>query len=237
MRRTAFLLFLLVGAAPAQAQASPQNAPPSMPIAVAQGSATVKRVPDRALVTVATETRAEQPAEAQSRNAEAMQKVRDRLRQAGIPEDAIRTVSFNLREEADFVEGKRVPRGYVVTNAIEVRVDELDRLGKLLDQVVSAGVTSIHGIQFELKKREEAEREALRLAVEDARARAEALAAGAGVRLQEIVRIEEHGDRGPTPPPRPMMRTMAAEADVSTPVAAGEIAIEVSVTLTARIAR
>lgn len=231
LARLAYLSAFLAAPVHAQAPATSDQGPPTI---VAHGTATVKRAPDQAFVTFATESRAPEPAAAQAANARAMTAVRDRLRDADIPDEAVRTVSFMLREEADYVEGRRVPRGYLVTNAIEVRVDEIDELGELIDGVVSAGATSVQGVRFDLQARDEAEREAVRLAVEDARRRAEAAAAGAGLRLTGIRRVEEHGPRGSPPPPEPLLRTMAAEAQAaSTPVAAGEIAIEASVTLTA----
>lgn len=226
------LLLFMTSAAVALAQTpAPAAGPPAI---VAEGFATVRQAPDQAFVTFATETRAPEPQRAQQLNAAAMKKVRDELRQADIPDEAIQTAGFNLHEEVDYVDGRRVPRGYVVSNTIEVRVDELDELGELIDDVIAAGATSVHNIRFDLRKRQDAEREAVRLAVADARGRAEAAAAGAGLRLEQITRIEEHGRQGPVKPPVPMMRAMAAEADAATtPVAPGEIAIEARVTLTA----
>lgn len=214
----------------------PQPRPPQPPTVVANGHATVKRAPDRAFVSFATETRASKPDQAQKDNARAMEKVRSQLRDNKIADDAIRTISFNLREDVDWVNGKRVSRGYAVSNVIEVRVDALDSLGTLLDQVVTAGATSVGGIRFDLKDRDGAEREALRLAVADARARAEAAAAGAGVRIVSVQTIEEQG-AADVPRPMPMMQMraeMAADAP-STPVAAGEIEIQATVRLTAII--
>jgi hypothetical protein len=234
MRSTSTLFAALwVAAAPALAQPPSRMTDP--PTVVTGGQAVVKRAPDRAFVSFATETRASRPDQAQRDNARAMEKVRDELRDHRIPDEAIRTASFNLREDVDWVNGKRVPRGYVVSNVVEVRVDALDSLGRLLDDVVKAGATSVGGIRFDLKDRAAAEREALRLAVEDARGRADAVASGAGVRIVRVQTIEEQG--GPEiPRPMPMMRMEAAVADApSTPVAAGEIEIQASVRLTAII--
>jgi uncharacterized protein len=224
---------LLLAASSAWAQ-PPRG--PEPPTVVTNGRAIVKRAPDRAFVSFSTETRASRPDQAQKDNARAMEKVRAELGDQKIPDEAIRTTSFNLREDVDWVNGKRVPRGYVVSNVIEVRVDALDRLGGLLDQVVQAGATSVGGIRFDLKERDSAEREALRLAVADARARAEAAASGAGVRIVRVQTIDEQGSPD-IPRPMPMMRmeaAMAADAP-QTPVAAGEIEIQANVRLTAII--
>ena len=228
-------MMLLVTAASAYAQTPAPPGPPGPPVVVATGVATVKRAPDQAFVTFTTESRAPRPADAQKLNAQAMSQVQDVIKKAGIPAEAVRTLSFNLREDNDWVNGKRVSRGYVVSNAIDVRVDKLDDLGRLLDSAVGAGATNVSGIRFDLKDRSAAEREAVRLAVADARARAEAAADGAGTKVVGVVRIEESSDRN-MPPPMPMMRMEArAAAAPETPVAAGEIEIRATVTLTAAI--
>lgn len=231
---------MLLAAVAATPRAIAQNlqppAPPGPPVVVASGVATVKRAPDQAFVTFTTESRAARPAEAQKLNAQAMAQVQEAVKRAGIPADAVRTLSFNLREDVDWVNGKRTSRGYVVSNAIEVRVDKLDDVGRLLDAAVTAGATNVSNIRFELKDRSGAEREAVRLAVADARARADAAAEGAGTKVVSVVRIEETSDRN-MPPPMPMMRMAEARvaAAPETPVVAGEIEIRATVTLTAAI--
>ena len=230
---SALCAFVVLTAASAWAQ-PPRGG--ELPTVVTNGRAIVKRAADRAFVSFATETRASKPDQAQKDNARAMEKVREKLRDQRVQDEAIRTTSFNLREDVDWVNGQRVPRGYVVSNVIEVRVDALDGLGNLLDEVVKAGATSVGGIRFDLKDREAAEREALRLAVADARARAEAAATGAGVRIVRVQTIDEQG-AGEVPRPMPMMRMEAAMASDAgpTPVAAGEIEIQATVRLTAII--
>jgi len=224
-----FVPLLLLTAVPVAAQ---PRVVPVEPTVAAAGEAIVRRAPDQAFVTIATESRAPRPEAAQQANARAMEKVRRELRDQKIPDAAIRTVSFNLREDFDYTSGGRVSRGFVVTNAIEVRVDDLTRLGRLVDEVIKAGATSISGIRFELKDRDAVEREALRRAVEDARARAEALAAGAGLRIVRVQSITDQGIEA-VPPPMPMMR-MEARADAAeTPMAPGEIEVRASVRLTA----
>src|SRR5207248_4760075 len=94
--------------------------------------------------------------------------------------DAIRTIGIDLQQEFDFPQGRRVAREFVARNTIEVRVDDLARVGDVLDVAVQAGAAATSGVRFDLRDRSGAEREALRLAVADARARADAAAAGTG---------------------------------------------------------
>jgi uncharacterized protein YggE len=90
-------------------------------------------------------------------------------------------------------------------------------------------------VRFELKDRAGAEREALRLAVMDARGRADAAASGAGRTVDRVLKIEDQRQIV-VPPPRPMMMTRAvAEAAPDTPLEPGAIEIRAQVTLTVSI--
>ena len=237
MRRLLIFLsiaFLEIASSAAQAQAPPP--PPGPPVVVAMGHATIERAPDRAFVTFSTETRGTKPEDVQKQNALAMTRVEDAATRAKVPADAVRTLGFNLQEEFDWVNGKRVSRGYTASNSVEVRVDDLTTLGSLMDAAVQAGATGVGAVRFDLKDRAGAEREALRLAVADARARVDAAAAGANTRVVGIVRIEESGaPRGPMPVPMMRMAMAASDRAPETPVAPGQIEIEASVTLTAAL--
>ncbi|HXH05674.1 MAG TPA: SIMPL domain-containing protein, partial [Vicinamibacterales bacterium] len=160
-------LTALVAAGPAHAQPAPER-PAARPAVVVVGEAVVRRAPDRAFVDVLVESRAQAPREAVARNARVMAAVQERLRGAGLPAEAIETRGYELQEEVDYVEGRRVSRGYVARNRIEVRVDQLDRLGDVIDLAVAAGAGGIGGVRFDLRDRAAAEREALRRAAADA---------------------------------------------------------------------
>ena len=220
----AVAFMLAAGAASAQ--------PPQPDVIVTTGEAVVRRAPDRAFITVTVETRAKGPRDAQRLNAEAMSAVQQRLEQARVPKDAVRTQGYDLQQEFDFTGGKRVPREFVARNAIEVRVDEIGRVGELLDVAVQGGATAIGGVRFDLRDRESVEREALRLAVVDARMRAEAAAAGAGRAVDRVIKVEDVREGGGSMP-RPMM-TLARAADAATtPVEPGLVEVRARVTLTA----
>ena len=146
---------------------------------------------------VSAESRAPSPREAQRRTAELMRPVLEALRTAKIPDEAVRTTGYDLQQEFDFTNGKRVPRGYVARNSIEVRVDDVSRVGELLEAVVNQGATSVSGLRFDVKDQGKLEREAVRRAVTDARLKAEAAAAGAGRTLDRLLRIEEAGATRP----------------------------------------
>jgi hypothetical protein len=230
------LSFLALCCAPAAAQ-QPGFQPSGPPVIVTAGEGVVKHAPDRAWVTISAENRARTPQEAQQANVNAMNAVIARIKDKGIPSDAIRTSSYNLQPEFDYQGGKQTLRDYLARNQVEVRVDVLEKTGDVIGAAVANGATNVSGVQFDLKDRPAAEREALTLAVRDARQRAEAAAAGAGLQIERILRVEEQREMSPVP--RPMMAAFAGrggvQAEPTVPIEAGEIEIRARVTLTAAI--
>lgn len=236
-RLAAGSLAALLAAVPAlvPAAAHADDAPPQ-PAIVVNGEAVVQATPDRAFVTVSVESRDKNPGAAQKQTATAMDAVRKKLAQTGVKDDQIRTIAYDLQLEFDFDKGRQVPRGYVARDTIEVRLDDITLVGAVIDASVGAGATNIGGVRFDLKDRDTLEREALKKAVADGRARADAAAAGAGVTVASVLRIEEQRMFAPPPGPAPMMmRVAAAEAAPPTQIDAGQIEIRARVTLTAAL--
>ncbi|MGD9902669.1 MAG: SIMPL domain-containing protein [Vicinamibacterales bacterium] len=229
----AVVIATAVAAGPAGLAAQPPSPPP--PVVVVRGEGEVRVQPDVAFITLATEHRAATAREAQAQGAAAMAAVQQRLAGAGVAKDAIRTLSYDLQAQFDYVSGKQVPRGFLARNVVEVRAD-VPRVGELLEQAIAAGGTAVQGVRFDVRNRTELERQAITRAVADARARAAAAAEGAGATIVAVLRIEEDGVVRPVEPP--MMRMAAdsiAAAPPPPPIAAGETVIRATVTLTAAI--
>lgn len=235
---TMVLAALAAAAAPVMAQVAPAEPPGD--VVVTQGEGLIKIAPDQAFVTVASEARAKTAQEAQRLNTQAAQAVTDSLRKASLAPDAVRTISYNLSPEFDFTNGKQVLRGYVARNTIEVRVDDVTRVGEIVQLAVGSGATSISGIRFDLKNRVEIERQALAAAVKQARARADAMAVAAGRSVDRVVRIDDQAGSG-GPPPHPMYaRAMMSDAAGAAPappppIEAGDLEVTARVQLTVRL--
>jgi len=227
MRIVACLAACFVAAVPVFAQDSSQST------IVTTGDAVVRKVPDVAFVGVTVETRARTSREALAANADAANAVMTKLADLGIPKDALRTAFLRVEQEFDYSNGRRTPRGFVARNTVDVRVDDVTKAGDVADGVVQAGATAIDGMRFELKDRSAAEREALRLAVADARSRADAIAVAAGRNIERIIKIEDSRIAGPEP--RPMMAMRAGAEPAPTPVEPGFIDVRAHVSLTVSI--
>ena len=221
------LLSLLVASTAALAQTAE---PPQI---IVTGDGTIKATPDQAWISIGSESRSKISKEAQQRNADAMTAVQQKIAAFGVPKEAIKTTAIDLQMEFDYANGRQTPRGYVARNTIEVHVDDLAKLGDVLDAVVNSGATMIHGLRFDVKERDQLAATALQAAVKKAMTKSQAIATGSGRVIDRVIKIEELSDGAPVP----MLKqyAMTARADAQTPVAPGELEIHAQVRLTVAI--
>ena len=195
---------------------------------MAHGQATVRRVPDLAVVSLAVTVQDKQVARARDEANRRASAILDRLRGLGLPEADVQAPSLAVRPTYDYSRGGPKVTGYEASRPMSLRIRNAELLGPVLDGLVDDGATQVHGTSMELAEPEAATREALAAAVAVARSRAEALATAAGVALGDTLRIEE-GDGEPSPMPRGAMLRMAGQEAAPTEIAAGEIEITASV--------
>lgn len=205
--------------------AEPERAPERTVSVSASGS--VAAEPDLAIISIAVVSEAETAREALARNTATMAKVIDGLKALAISAQDIRTTAVNVepryrnaKDEAPSVVG------YQVVNQVRITARQLQRLGEVLDHVVSLGVNQIGGIAFEVSKAEELKDEARAAAMANALRRAKLYAASAGAEIGQVLTISEDPS---APGPRPMARALAA-GDV--PIEAGTQRLEVKINVT-----
>ena len=81
--------------------------------------------------------------------------------------------------------------GFWVSNTVNMTLRDLTQVGQMLQAAVDAGANSIYGLQFTVADPDSVEDLARTRAVEDARRRAETLAAAAGVEVGGVVSLRE----------------------------------------------
>jgi uncharacterized protein YggE len=156
------------------------------------GMGIVKTKPDRAIISLSVVTQADSAERAISENAVKTDNVIKALKAVGIGEDKMETSTYSLNPIWDY-SGGSPPRitGYTCSNTIRITVTDLNRIGEVIDDAVSAGANHVSSLQFTVS--DEAMRqigsEALRDAVRDADLKARAVANAAGVTLTGLVSI------------------------------------------------
>jgi hypothetical protein len=195
------------------------------------GEGDVKAKPDRATLSAGVLTEAKTAAAALAANNGAMNAVFGALKRLGIPDRSIQTSEISVQPQ--YPNDSRLPRritGYQVSNTVTVTVDDLGRLGPVLDALVSSGANSLGDIAFGLRDPKPLEAQAGAAAVHDAMQKADAMARAAGVNLGPIVSIGEGAVSEPVPLGRRMPALMAMNGG-PTPVAAGVETISATVTI------
>ncbi len=194
----------------------------------------VSAEPDEATIQTGVTSEAKTAREALSKNSEAMKKVIAELKGKGIEPKDIQTTQFNIEPVYVYPKEGQPPvlNGYRAHNMVAVKVRNLDKLGEVLDQLVTSGSNQMNGISFDVSKAETLKDEARKAAMANAVRRAKLYAQAAGADVGEIVQISEDVSiSGPQPVFYGKARTMAANAE-SAPVERGSVDLEARVTAT-----
>lgn len=188
------------------------------------------RTPDLAEMSGGVITTAPTAAAAIAENATRMSAVVAAVRRAGIADRDIQTASISLQPQYRYDQNQPpVLTGYQASNTVTLRLRKLNDAGRLLDTLVSVGANQLNGPNFRVENDAAALDEARLQAVATLRARADLYAKATGVRIKRILSIAEQQGYDGRPQPMLQMRAMKAEAD--TPVAPGEVALAVTVTM------
>jgi uncharacterized protein YggE len=194
------------------------------------GTGSVEVRPDRARVAFAMETRGETAAAAADANAEAMSRVLEALRSAGLEGLELATYGYSLRPEYQVEDNRRTQRiiAYTVLNNVGATLSDVDAVGRAIDAGVRAGANRVAGISFFASETDAARREALAQAVEVARAEAEVMARALGHTLGPALEVRGGAQR---PGPVPYAMEMSAMRAADTPVEVGDQTVTASVTI------
>lgn len=189
--------------------------------------------PDLVTIGAGVSTQAPTAVEAMRQNAQAMQRVIDRIKALGVDDKDIQTTGINLNPQYDYdrTNQQQVFRGYQVSNRVSVKLREIEETGAALDALVVAGATDLSGPSFSIEGDEAAKDLARQRAVERAEQRAEAYARMLGYDGVKVLAISE-SLQGSGPMPEMAMRAMvAADAAASTPVQPGQVSTGVSISI------
>ena len=171
--------------------AAPSSNPPARSLTVA-GAGTAYLVPDIAYIYIGVHTEKSSASESVTANNSQTQNMIKTLTDFGIDAKDIRTTNFSIYPFDKYDPLTNTPTGekyYSVDNTVYVTIRDLDKLGDLLDTVVSAGANTVNSIQFDVADKEVVLKQAREDAMKNAARQAQELADAAGVKLGEIQTI------------------------------------------------
>lgn len=190
---------------------------------------------DIAMISFSVVSEGKRVVDVQNENTRKTNQVIKFLKESGIEEKDIKTTTYSLYPQYSYEEG-RAPRivGYSITQALEAKIRKLDKIGEILEGATLNGVNQIGSLYFKVDKDEEFKEQARKLAIEDAKKKAENLASQLGVKLIKISGYSESG--APVPIYREFeFLSKGVGGGESPQIQTGESEIIINVTLTYEI--
>lgn len=237
---TSLLAALLIAAASTAAAQETRVDAPTIPVLTVSAEGDARVTPDEATVRLGVFTQAPTAREAQDQVSRTAAAILEAVRRLGIPAERIQTSDLSLGPV--YGQGRpgnepEEPRivGYQASNVVSIQVEQLDKVGPVIDAGLGAGANRLDGVMFGLRNDRQARAEALTQAVEAARSKAEALARALRVRLVRILEVAE-GGIAVSPPPFLKGRMAAMESMADTPVSPGQVGVNATVTIRWEIA-
>jgi len=201
------------------------------------GTGEVYAKPDLAITSFSVIKEAKTVAEALSSNTEKMNAVIQAMKDQGIEDKDLKTISFNIspRYEWDksssiYLEGERKLVGYEVSQTLEVKIRELDKTADILQSGADAGSNQVGNLQFTIENSDELKAQAREVAIDEAKEKADVLAKQLDVRLAGVTSFSESRVGGVY-----YMDAKAESGMGGVQIETGENKIEVSVSVTYKI--
>jgi uncharacterized protein YggE len=220
--------FAVAAEAPVQAQQQQLTPPGTQGHIVVIGEGSVSAVPDYAQTIGGVTTQGKSVQEATAANSKIMAAITAALVGAGVAQKDIQTSRFWVQPEYNTSSPPKIS-GYEVSNQATVKIRDLNKAGDIIERIVGAGATNIGNIQFEHNDPSKLLDQAREAAVADAKHKAEVYAKASGVTLGRVAWLTE--DAGYTPPMPMFAARAAAGAAAPVPIATGEDALHVRITV------
>jgi len=207
------------------------------PYVQATGEATVSAKPDQALVEIGVVSQGSTAIATAAQNAKQTAAVLADLHKLLGGINQLKTTNYSVRPSYQYPKpgAAAVITGYIATNVVEVTLDDLAQVSDVIDSAIQSGANNIQHLEYRLKNPRAVRGQALREAAEQAKASAESIALGLGLKVVRVLSAEEvtpeeglgMAKKAPPPPP--------PGAAPATPVEIGMIDVGVTVTLRVEI--
>lgn len=155
------------------------------------GSGEIPVAADTAVISLGVSYQDADVQKAQARVNETIAAIRALLTENGIPQESLNTDFLNIYALYDYSETEEKVVAYRANNNLAIQVKDMEQVGEIIDLAFSAGANTLNGVSFSAKNVDEIKPEAMKAAVADARAKAEILAAAAGLKITGIEAISE----------------------------------------------
>ena len=165
------------------------------------GQGKVVAVPDVAKIQLGLQTEKPTVAAAQTENTKKMNALIEKLKKDfKIDAKDIQTANYSIYPQYDWTKGRQIFRSYQVSQNVNVKIRNMDKISDIIQAVGDAGLNQVGGLVFEVDEPEKIKQEARGLAIKNAKEKADALAKIADVKLGKVIFFSEYSnDISPRP--------------------------------------
>jgi uncharacterized protein YggE len=193
------------------------------------GEGKIKVIPDQAQISVSVESKGSKAADVKKENDLKIDAVMKFIKKINIDKKDFQTQRVSLNDQFDYQKKKH---NYVATQTIEIDLKDLSKYDELMEGLMDSGINNINGVQFTLSKLEIYKSEARKLAIKEARSKAEDYVSVLGQKVGKAFTITDNSQN--YYPQQNRMYAMAAktmdmELEPKETLAVGEIEIIVNV--------
>ena len=202
-----------------------------IPLINVNGEGKVKVAPDQVCISATVETKGNNAKDVKKQNDEKMDAVLKFIKKMNIPTADFKTKQVALNPQYDYEKKKT---SYNATQTVEIVVKDLSKYDELMEGLVQQGINRIDKVTFESSKEAQLQIEARKLAMKDAKAKAEDYVSVLGQKVGKAFTIT---DNSQVYRPQPMYAAMRMKESADSmgasneTLAIGEIEITANVTV------
>jgi uncharacterized protein YggE len=218
------VLLIMIFFCSVASQAQEQKLVPQISVS---GEGKIKAIPDQVFISIAVETKGTNATDVKKQNDTTIEKVLQFITKFKVPKSDVQTKSVSLNPQYDYEKKKR---NYNATQTIEILLKNILQYDALMEGLVDAGINRINLVEFKTSKLTEYQSEARKLAMKEAKSKAEDYVSVLGQKVGKAITITDN-TQNYYPQPMYAMKTMAMDQAESTKetIAIGEINITATV--------
>jgi len=182
--KTKFLILALLLMSVAGAQEVKQ-----IPQINVSGEGKIKVVPDQAFISVSVQTKGNNATDVKKQNDVVVEKVIQAIKKAKLPKEDVQTRRISLNPQYDYEKKKYT---YNAVQTIEILLKDLGQYDALMEDLVEAGINTISNVEFRSSKLAQHQSEARKLAMKEAKLKAEDYVSVLGQKIGKAITISDN---------------------------------------------
>ncbi len=157
------------------------------------GEGKVTAIPDIATLSLGMDNTNMDIQVAQKKNSDTITALINALKALDISKDDIQTTNYSIYPQYDWNNGKQTLTGYTISQNVTVKIRQTDKVDQVLKVVGDLKLNQVGGLSFDIDQPEIYRQQARILALQNAKAKADALAKIMGVKLGKVISFNESG--------------------------------------------